>query len=54
MWVLRKTSEPKRDQVIREWRRLHNKKPRVLYSSLNINRVVKSGKKGVGQVANVK
>jgi len=27
--------------------------PRALYSSRNINRVIKSGKEGVGQVAHV-
>jgi hypothetical protein len=53
MWVLRKTSEPKRNSAIREWRRLRNEKPPALYSLPHINRVIKSGKEGVGQVAHV-
>jgi hypothetical protein len=40
--VLRRIFGPKRDQVMGEWRRLHNKELYALYSSLNIIRVIKS------------
>jgi len=33
---------PKRDEVTGEWRKLHNEGLNVLYSSLNIVRVIKS------------
>ena len=33
---------PKRDEVTREWRKLHNEKFNVLYCSPNIVRVIKS------------
>jgi hypothetical protein len=33
---------PKRDEVTREWRRLHNKELYALYSSPNIIQVIKS------------
>ena len=33
---------PKRDEVTREWRKLHNEELRDLYSLRNIVRVVKS------------
>jgi hypothetical protein len=39
--VLRRIFGPKRDEVTGEWRRLHNKELRALYSSPNIIRVVK-------------
>jgi hypothetical protein len=49
--VLRRVFGPKRDEVIREWRRLHNKELYALYSSLNI-RVIKSRRlRWVGYVA---
>jgi hypothetical protein len=32
----------RRDKVTRQWRRLHDKKPYVLYSSPNIMLVIKS------------
>jgi len=35
---------PKRDEVTREWRKLHNEEFNDLYSSLNIVRVIKSRK----------
>jgi hypothetical protein len=44
--VLRKIFRPKRDEVTREWRRLHNKEPYALYSSPNIIRVIKSRRMG--------
>jgi len=40
--VLRKIFVPKRDEVTREWRRLHNEKLYGLYSSPNIIRMIKS------------
>jgi hypothetical protein len=40
--VLRRIFGPKRDEVIRKWRKLHNKGHHDLYSSLNIVLVIKS------------
>jgi hypothetical protein len=40
--VLRRILGPKRDEVTREWRRLHNEELNDLYSSPNIIRVIKS------------
>ena len=40
--VLRRIFGPKRDEVTREWRRLHIKELNDLYSSNNIVRVIKS------------
>jgi hypothetical protein len=40
--VLRRIFGPKRDEGTREWRRLHNKELRALYSSPSIIRVMKS------------
>jgi hypothetical protein len=40
--VLRKASEPKRDEVTDKWIRLHNEKLHDLYSWLNIISVIKS------------
>jgi hypothetical protein len=40
--VLRRIFGPKRDEVTREWRRLHNQELYVLYSSPNTIRVIKS------------
>jgi hypothetical protein len=39
--VLRRLFGPKRDEVIREWGRLHNKKLYAVYSSPAIIRVIK-------------
>ena len=41
-WVLRRVFGPKRDEVTRAWRKLHNKELNDLYSLPNIVRVVKS------------
>ena len=50
--VLRRVFGPKRDEVTGEWRRLHNKELRDLYSLPNIVRVVKSRRmRWVGHVA---
>jgi len=40
--VLRRIFGPRRDDVTREWRRLHNEELNDLYSSPNIERVIKS------------
>ena len=40
--VLRRIFGPKRDEVTGEWRKLHNKELKGLYSSPNIVRVIKS------------
>jgi hypothetical protein len=50
--VLRKIFGPKRDEVTRGWRKLHNEELHNLYSSHNIIRVVKSRRmRWVGHVA---
>jgi hypothetical protein len=40
--VLRRIFGPKRDEVTEEWRKLHNKELRDLYSSPSIIRIIKS------------
>jgi hypothetical protein len=40
--VLRRIFGPKRDKVIREWRKLHNEELRDLYSSPSIIGIIKS------------
>ena len=40
--MLRRVFRPKRDEVTGEWRKLHNKELRDLYSLRNIVRVIKS------------
>jgi hypothetical protein len=40
--VLRRIFGPKREEVVGEWRKLHNEELNDLYSSPNIVRVVKS------------
>jgi hypothetical protein len=40
--VLRRIFGPKRDGVTGEWRKLHNKELRDLYSSPSIIRIIKS------------
>ena len=40
--VLRRIFGPKRDEVRREWRNLHNEELKELYCSPNIFRVIKS------------
>jgi hypothetical protein len=49
--VLRKVFGPKRVEVRREWRNLHNEKLNDLYSLPNIVRVVKSRMRWTGHVA---
>jgi len=39
--VLRRVFGPKRDEVTMEWRKLHNEELNDLYSSPNIDRVIK-------------
>ena len=43
--VLRRIFGPKRVEVTGEWRKLHNEELNELYSSSNIIRVIKSGRK---------
>jgi hypothetical protein len=40
--VLRRIFGPKRDEVTREWRKLHNEELHILYSSPDIIRKIKS------------
>jgi hypothetical protein len=40
--VLRRIFGPKRDEVTRDWRKLHNEKLHNLYSSPDIIRMIKS------------
>jgi hypothetical protein len=40
--VLMRIFGPKRDEVTGEWRKLHNEELHDLYSSLSINRIIKS------------
>jgi hypothetical protein len=50
--VLRRIFGPKRDEVTREWRRLHNKELYAVYSSPNIIQVIKSSRlRWAGHVA---
>jgi hypothetical protein len=42
--VLRRIFGPKRDEVMGEWRKLHNAELRDLYSSPSIIRIIKSGR----------
>jgi hypothetical protein len=42
--VLKRIFGPKRDEVIKHWRKLHNEELRDLYSSPSIIRIIKSRK----------
>jgi hypothetical protein len=53
--VLRRLFGPKRDEVTREWRKLHNEKLHDLYSSPTIVRVIKSRRMGwAGHVVRIR
>jgi hypothetical protein len=50
--VLRRIFGPKRDEVMGDWRKLHNEELHNLYSSPNIIRMIKSRRmRWVGHVA---
>jgi hypothetical protein len=49
--VLRRVFGPKRDEIRREWRKLHNEELNDLYSLPNIVRLVKSRMRWAGHVA---
>jgi hypothetical protein len=50
--VLRRIFGPKRDEVTRGWRKLHNEELRDLYTSPSIIRIIKSKRmRWAGQVA---
>jgi hypothetical protein len=49
--VLKRIFGPKRDEMVRGWRRLHNEELHNLYASSNNIRVIKSRKMRTGHVA---
>jgi len=51
--VLRRIFELKRDEVTGEWRKLHNKELKYLYSSLNIVQAMKSRMRWSVHVAHI-
>jgi hypothetical protein len=52
--VLRRIFGPRRDEVTGDWRELHNEELHNLYSSPNINRMIKSRRmRWAGHVARI-
>ena len=53
--VLRRIFGPRRDEVMGDWRRLHNEELNDLYSSTNIVRVITSGREqNAGRIHSVR
>ena len=50
-WVLRRIFGPKRDNVTKEWRELHNEEHNDVYHSPNVTWVIISRMRWVGHVA---
>jgi hypothetical protein len=48
--ALRKTVGCKTEEVVGNWRRLHNEELHILYTAPNITRVIKWGMRWVGHV----
>jgi hypothetical protein len=52
--VLRRIFRPKRDEIIRDWRKLHNEELNDLYSSSKTFQMIKSRRmRWVGHVAHI-
>jgi hypothetical protein len=41
-WVLRRIFGSKKDEIVRDWKKLHNQELHNLYSSPNVIRIIKS------------
>jgi hypothetical protein len=53
-WVLRRIFGPKTDEIVGDWRKLHNEELHNLYSSPHIIRTIKSKRmRWVGHIASM-